>query len=106
MLGRHAQQVVLRSSEIEHLLKEGKDEEASAKAIELSAYVVSCCLLDDDGERLAFEQGAAEAVLSDLPMHLIRACSDACMDDAGLSDDREIKPVEPMPARISAEKIA
>lgn len=89
MLGRHAQEAIKRSTKIERLLAKDDDEadeEAGIETVAMAAYVTSCCLLDDDGERLAFDAGAVEVVLEMAPQHLIMACFEACMRDAGLEN--------------------
>jgi hypothetical protein len=73
---------------------DGKDEndaDAVRGGLDMAAYVTACCLLNGEGS-LAFGEGQTQAVLEQVPMHLIYACFEACMVDAGLKDDDEGKP--------------
>ena len=83
LTGKQAQTILTRGTAIDGLDEESHEVEQAG--LDMAAYVTSVCLLNGE-DRPAFGEGKEDAVLEDVPWHIISACFTACMEDAGLKE--------------------
>ena len=80
-------EAVLRESAQLEAAEASEDAAAAATAgLRVSAFVTACCLLDEE-HKVVFGADRVQQVMDEVPVHLIQAVFEACMENAGLGKE-------------------